>query len=298
MTNIADNSSHFMNLTSSILSGIGKVWNYSIYVGDKQPITLANIIVGIILFIVSLRVARYLSRLLRTKLLDALKLDKDIADAFEKMSHYMLIIFFSIFVLEISHVPLTVFTFVGGALAVGVGFGSQNLLNNFISGLVIMVEHPIRVGDTIELMDLNNTIGKVVDIGARCIHVRTMYNIDILVPNRFILENIVINWTLNDSSVRVSSYVLIDIHMDTVKTEKLLYKSLVENEHILKTPRPEVFLVAFAPGAIKFEVTFCIDLLNTTQNRKSITSQVNQQICQLLQKNNIKLAPGYCDFSH
>src|SRR5690606_18317118 len=101
--------------------------------------------------------------------------------------------------LRMANVPLTVFTVVGGALAIGVGFGSQNIINNFVSGLILLLERPIRAGDFIEI---GGTIGTVEKIGARSTLLLTPSNMHLIVPNSFFLEKEVLNWTLSDNVVR------------------------------------------------------------------------------------------------
>ena len=106
-------------------------------------------------------------------------------------THFLLL--FTLFSLKVVNVPLTALTVLGGALALGVGFGSQNIINNFISGLILHAERPVKVGDLIQLDDL---YGNVEHIGARSTRVRTGSNLEIIVPNSTFLQNNVINFHL------------------------------------------------------------------------------------------------------
>ena len=119
----------------------------------------------------------------------------------ESLSFYALLVAFGLAALKYANVPLTVFTFLGGAIAIGVGFGSQNILNNFISGLILLAERPIKVGD---LIQLGETYGNVTKIGARSTQIRTGENLDIIVPNSKFLENDVTNLTRRDDRLRTS----------------------------------------------------------------------------------------------
>ena len=114
------------------------------------------------------------------------------------MTFYVLLATFTMLSLNVLNVPMTVFSFLGGALAIGAGFGSQNIVNNFISGLILLVERPIRVGDVIEL---DGTTGTVTQIGARSTKIATGANHEIIVPNSKLLETSVVNWTLTDDIV-------------------------------------------------------------------------------------------------
>ncbi|RYE12558.1 MAG: mechanosensitive ion channel, partial [Rickettsiales bacterium] len=261
----------FNNIISSVFKTILNIWNYTIYTTtDRQPITLANMIFGIILFILGLKLARYLSNLIRLRILNILKLDPTVRDSLEKISHYLFIIFITLIVLDISHVPLTIFTFVGGALAISIGLGSQNILNNFISGLIIMVEQPIRVGDIVEV---NNNIGEIITIGARCVHLKTASNIDILVPNSLMLQNTVINWTLVDDNIRSSIQLFVDSENSQL-IQEILIQAMIIVEGVLSDPKPRAYFLGWEIGALKFELQFWIHL-KSEPDRREIISNVN-----------------------
>ena len=112
----------------------------------------------------------------------------------------MVVACLAVFALWVSEIPLTVFALAGGAIAIGVGFGSQNVVNNFISGLILLAERPIKVGDLIQVGD---TFGEVETIGARSTKIKTFDNFHIIVPNGVFLEQNLINWTHSDNLVRI-----------------------------------------------------------------------------------------------
>jgi small-conductance mechanosensitive channel len=220
-------------------------------------------------------------------------LEPTVKDALEKLMHYLLIVAITVTVLGIANVPLTVFTFVGGALAIGIGFGSQNILNNFISGLIILVEQPIRIHDTVELIEKReNMIGKVINIGARCINLRTANNIDILVPNSVMLQNTVINWTLNNGKVKCYTTIPVNLNQEISSREvaKILLESVSLNSSILKKPSPAVLLAGFDDSIMKFEINYYIDITDPGIDRKLVLSEVNHQAREALTKHNIRLS--------
>jgi potassium efflux system protein len=263
-----------IHLVSSIFGILYDVWNYAIYTTtDKQPITIANVITGLILFAVGIKVARYLTRIARNNIIDKLELESNVSDLLESITHYTLIIFISLMVLDISHVPFTVFSFIGGTFAVSMAFGSRNIFNNLLSGLFLMVEQPIRVGDFIEI---DKTFGKVIKIGARCVNIRTANNVDILVPNSSILENKVVNWTLNDDKVKICIEVPIKRSAPTRTAEQTILKSLQQNKDILSLPLPQVYFDRYDEDNLVFEVTFWIHI--NSSDRKKIISDLNHMI--------------------
>jgi len=121
-----------------------------ISIGDHS-ITLKNILIAIIFFIVGLIIAKYLTRQLRAVLLKRFHLAEGATATVQTIFFYFLLLCCLLFSLNIANIPLTIFTVVGGAVALGVGFGSQNVVRNFISGLILLIERPMQVGDWVEV---------------------------------------------------------------------------------------------------------------------------------------------------
>ena len=142
--------------------------------------------------------AGMISRWLAGKLLTRFGLSKSGVAPLQSLTFYLLLAMFTMVSLNVLHVPITVFSFLGGALAIGAGFGSQNIVNNFISGLILLVERPIRVGDVIELEGMTGT---VTANRRRSTKIATGVNHEIIVPNSKLLETSVVNWTLSDDVV-------------------------------------------------------------------------------------------------
>jgi small-conductance mechanosensitive channel len=249
---------------------------------------------GLVLFGIGLRLSHRVSKAIRNRVLDPMELEPNIAEILETITRYLFIILMTFIVLDVAHVPLTAFTFVGGALTLGIGFGSQNIINNFISGLIIMVEQPIRVGDVIELPEKPELLGRVMAIGARCINLRTFGNIDVLVPNSVMLQNTIINLTLNDGNVRSEHIIPIDIAQEvpTKIIEDTLMGILTSHKYILRDPTPSVYFSSFENGAIQFEIMFWINMLHPDVNRKAIISDINHIVWDKLQELNVRVAPG------
>jgi small-conductance mechanosensitive channel len=176
--------------------------------------------------------------------------------------------------LEIVNVPLTVFAFLGGAVAIGVGFGSQNLINNFISGLILLVERPIRIGD---LVNVDGIDANVEHIGARSTRVRTGTNLEILVPNSKFLENNVANWTFTDSRTRTSVSIGVAYGSPVREVMEILERVIRRHEAALSTPEPIVLFQDFADSALVFEVHFWINMRRMMDGAK-IRSEVRVAI--------------------
>ncbi len=238
-------------------SGIVAGWQYEITSIDDEPITVRKIVFGLILLITGYFVSRGLASLVAYRVLPKLGLSEAASSAFRTVLFYLLLTALVFVSLDVVNVPLTVFAFLGGAVAIGLGFGSQNLINNFISGLILLAERPIRVGDLVNVdgIDANVTL-----IGARSTRVRTGANLEILVPNSKFLENNVTNWTLSDTRVRTSVSVGVAYGSPVRNVIAEINQVIRNHEKVIQTPDPIVLFQDFADSALIFEAHFWIHM--------------------------------------
>lgn len=279
------NPSHPIKNTLGVLSD---VWHYQIVKVDNKELTIANIVLALVVMTVGIIAAKFLSHSIRKRMLAMFKLNNNASSAIEKCIYYLLILIITFTAIDISNIPLSGLTFIGGALAIGIGFGSQNVLNNFISGIIIMIEGPISVGDIIELDD---KIAIVVNIGARCVQLKTYDNIDLLVPNSTIIQNNITNWTLEDNVIRVVSSYLIDGDCDPALAKSLLEQAIKDSAHIAHNFNSVVCLEKFDLYGIKFTVYFFIKT-DYMLDKKQILSDLNLRIHRLFTENKVQIA--YC----
>lgn len=247
-------------------------WNYKIFVtAESQSIYVSNVVIGVILFLLGTKLVRFISRNLKIKLSKRIK-EVGVVDSLSQLIYYLLTVLMIIFVLDISNVPLTVFTVVGTTLALGIGLGSQNIVNNFISGILIMIERPIKVGDTVEV---KNITGVVVNIGARCTTIRTSNNIDILVPNSNILQDVVVNWTNEDTILKTHFNLYIKASVEFKKVEEIVLGVLESSDKVLRDPIPMVYLNDFNSEYYAIEIDFSLDLSKGV-SKKIILDEINR----------------------
>jgi potassium efflux system protein len=159
---------------------IFSIWKYNVLSIDQNPVTVGKLVIAVGIIIAGIIAVKMFNRTLGDRLFGKLRFRENTSLTIRKILNYFAYIMIFLFALRLINVPLTAFAFLGGAIAIGVGFGAQNLINNFISGFIIMAEQPIGIGNLIEL---DGVIGMVEEIGARCTRVRTGENIHILVPN-------------------------------------------------------------------------------------------------------------------
>ena len=166
------------------------IWNFELAVVDDRAITIKKIATGILIILVGFWGAGFFSRLLESRLSRKNLITKDTAAVFRTLIFYSLLIFVILVALWSVNVPVTVFTFLGGALAIGFGLGSQNLVNNFLSGLVIMTERPVRLGERIVFGTYD---GVVEEVGYRCTKLRTLTGHLVTIPNSQLINDQVEN---------------------------------------------------------------------------------------------------------
>jgi small-conductance mechanosensitive channel len=173
------------------------------------------------------------------------------------------IVILAIMAFRMVNIPLEVFGFVGGALALGFGLGAQNLVNNFISGIILLVEQPIRIGDVIEIDGIRGTVRR---IASRYSQVRRFDGVDVLVPNREILERQVINLTLDDPQTRLTVKVGVAYGSPTRVVADAVMSAAREHGLVLKDPAPFVLFEDFADSALVFSLNFWVTLTPTTNS--------------------------------
>jgi len=197
---------------AEIGSRVENIWDHELFTTEEKilgengafvtrtrGITVGKIVLGVIGLAAGYIIAKTLARLVRARLGRRFSVEIARAAFLEKVTFYFLLVLVVLATLNWLRIPLTAFAFLGGAIAIGVGFGAQTLMNNFISGLILLAEQRIKVGD---LIDVDGHLGRVVNLGTRCSRVRKFDGVDVLVPNSYLLEKNVVNWTLSDSHHR------------------------------------------------------------------------------------------------
>jgi potassium efflux system protein len=253
---------------------IKKTWNLEIWVVDENSVSVGKIFMALIILVVGLLLARFFVHFIHKRLLANPQVKDTTASAINKVLSYFVYLMVFLVALRIVNIPLTAFAFLGGAIAIGVGFGAQNLINNFISGFIILGERPIHIGDLIEVDGL---LGKVEEIGARCTRVRTGDNIHKLIPNSSIIERNITNWTLSDNRIRTKIVIGVAYGSPVQKVEQALLRATKSNKKILKTPAPFVLFSDFGDNALVFKVYFWV-LIRTVLEKKQIESRVRFEI--------------------
>ena len=205
-----------------------------------------------------LLVAWLLYRLIASLVVKRLRANAVSPDVVHLVERIMLIVFLLLIlltVLELVDVPITAFAFLSGAIAIGVGFGAQNVINNFISGWILMWERPIRIGDFLEIGDVK---GSVEAINTRSTRIRRVDGVHLLIPNSYLLENTVVNWTLIDRLARTIVRVGVAYGSPVERVKEVLYEIARAHEDILKEPGCLVLFEDFGDSSLVFDLVFWV----------------------------------------
>ncbi|MGC1416344.1 MAG: mechanosensitive ion channel domain-containing protein [Candidatus Acidiferrum sp.] len=227
---------------------------------DQVHFTLGGALSIILVLLTGYALANAFTLILRKLVLPRLPLNRGVPYAISTVTYYVLLLLVALATLSAAGAELNKFTVLTGALGVGLGFGLQNIVNNFVSGLILLFERPIHVGDTVEVGGL---VGTVRRIGARSSTVVTFQGAEVIVPNSNLISNQVINWTLSSQWRRVDIPIGVAYGTDPERVIKLLVGVAQSHPGILLERPPMAFFMGFGESALKFELRFWSDRQDT-----------------------------------
>ncbi len=213
-----------------------------------SPVDVLLFLATVVLVVV---VARIAGRVVGTRLLARTAMDRGLQYAIGRMTYYAVLIVGLMIAFQTSGIQIGSLTVVLGALGVGIGFGLQNVINNFVSGLILLAERPVQVGDWIEV---GGKEGRVERIGARSTTIVTNDNISIIVPNADLITTSLVNWSHGDPTVRIRIPVGVAYGSDLDAVRGALLEVAAANPAVLPAPAPRVHFVAFGDSALELEL--------------------------------------------
>jgi small-conductance mechanosensitive channel len=240
------NSSNF-----DLLDWIDQIMNLSLFNLGDSKLTIGLVLTLIFSFLVLFVGSEWIRRLLVNRILKKYSITEGTRLSIGTIVKYVLILAGVFSILQTNGIDLSAFGVLAGAIGVGIGFGLQNITNNFISGLIILFEQPIKVGDRIEVGDVN---GDVIKISARSTMVVTNDNITIVVPNSQFIDNQVINWSHSDRMVRFNFAVGVAYREDPEKVRRILLEVAKDNKGVLETPESDVLFEEYGDNSINFNL--------------------------------------------
>lgn len=229
-----------------------RLFDVNLFTVGGTDFTAASLLKLLLLVMGLFWLASLLRRWTVRRVLTHTPLDEGSREAFGSVVRYVVIVTGLLLILQNVGVKLTSLSVVAGAVGVGVGFGLQNVFSNFISGLIIMLERPIKVGDRVEVGGIEGTVR---EIGARRTTIVTHDNVTILVPNQKLIVDNVVNLVYAEAPLRLKVPVAIAAGTDIPTVRTLLLDAAAQHEEVLKEPAPEVLLPSLGTASMTFELT-------------------------------------------
>ncbi|MGB7501189.1 MAG: mechanosensitive ion channel domain-containing protein, partial [Azonexus sp.] len=254
-----------------------QVWNFELFavedstvVEGKTVTTSYGVTVGksigvLLLYAFAYWLLAKLTRVLERLMVRRFKVDPQAASVARRWLMIAVSVVLIILILNLARIPLTAFAFMGGALAIGIGFGTQTIIKNVISGIIILFERKIRVGD---IVAIGGTTGHVTAVDLRASTIRSFDGVEALVPNSTFLENQVVNWTYSNARIRREIRIGIAYGSPVRQAADVIAGCAEEHGQVLKEPAPEVYLEDFADNAILMVLIFWVELSPTLSGRR------------------------------
>jgi len=254
---------------TSALAVVGRMWNVELFTAEdtievdgkrvtgRRSVTIGKVLTAMAILVIGYWLAVVLARFAEQQAIKRFQLDPNVANIIRQWALAVLFLVLVIITLMFVKIPITAFAFLGGALAIGVGFGTQNLLKNVISGLLLLMERPLRVGDVIEV---DNIRGMVTTIGLRSSTIRDTNGVETLIPNSNLLERNLTNWTYSSFRKRYSIRIAVATGSDARRVKEMLRDLAGQHGQILKDPEPYVLFEDFSEHALVFALHYWIEI--------------------------------------
>lgn len=273
------------------LDGI-TLWHYNLptelgYV--LKAVTVADLLLSIAIMGVSWFMTRNLPGLLEVLVLSRIKLQQGASYAITTIMTYIIIAIGTIVSLGILGVAWEKLQWLAAALTVGLGFGLQEIFANFVSGLIILFERPVRIGDTITIGTYSGTVSR---IRIRATTITDFDRKEVIIPNKAFVTERLINWTLSDTVTRIIIQIGVAYGSDLSKVKEVLMRAAKDNDKVMTEPEPAVLFTEFGASTLNHELRFYV---RTLGDRSITTDEVNRAIDKLCNENNINIAFNQLD---
>ena len=274
----------FLSRVLNLLSEFLFIFNRTLFkIGDSE-ISIGTIVVFFASFYLLVVVSKNVRLILLNRILAKSKLKKSVRESIANGVRITMMLIGTIIIIQAVGIDLSALSLLAGALGVGIGFGFQKVTDNLISGLTILVEEPIKVGDRVEVGEVS---GDIVNISLRATTIVTNDNISIIVPNSEFISSQVINWSHNNRIIRFRLPVGVSYEEDPEIIKKLLLEVADENPNVQKEPKPKVFFEKFGDSSLDFKLGIWTS--SHTDKPEFIRSEINYAIFKKFKENNIKI---------
>lgn len=273
-----------MDNISNLIRQFAELLQYPLFVFGATEFSIWYLVKLIIAILVLGWLSKRVRNVLVHRVLVRYNDDIGVRQAIGTIARYIFFVLGLFVLIHASGIDLSGLALLGGALGVGIGFGLQNITNNFVSGIVILLERPVKVGDRIEV---GGTTGDVVKISARATTVVTNDGISVIIPNAELVSTRVTNWSLTGKMVRFKIPIPVPYGTDQDKVLKLLMEVAEEDTNVARDPSPSIRLKEFAPSAIVYELVIWTSKL--LQRQGMMKSHINMAVNRKFNQNGISM---------
>lgn len=264
-------------------SWISRVLNTTLVTINQTPITPASLVIFALIVLASIFVTRAFTRLILDRILRKLHIKEGIRYTLRRLTEYTLVLVGTIIAFQFVGVDLSGLAVIFGLLSVGIGFGLQNVTANFVAGLILLFERPIKIGDRITVGDVE---GDVEEISLRATKIRTLNNISIIVPNSQFVSSNIVNWSYGDLRIRLDIDVGVSYGSDLDVVLSCLKDVARENPKVLKEPEPDVLFREFGESSWNMRMRLWID---NPQGHHRIRSDINCAIVRKFREKGVEI---------
>jgi small-conductance mechanosensitive channel len=257
--------------------------NSGLFTIGEVEISLSSLFSAVLVLYLAFTLSWLLRMILDSHMVGAQFNQRGLGDSVKTLLHYVLVVFGSFFALSIAGIEMKNLAVIAGALSIGIGFGLQNIVNNFVSGLILLFERPVKLGD---LIILDGEWAIVRKIGLRSTIIETFSNSEVIVPNNLLISEKLTNLTLSNCQARVRLPVGVAYGSDMDQVLAILLKVASENQRVLKYPEPICQFIGFGNSSLDFELKIWID---SARNGLDIRSEVGRMVYYAFKEEGIEI---------
>jgi len=268
---------------SDVIGWVEYFINFRLFEVNKTAITPASILMFVVVIAVFGVTSRLLQRLLKAQLFSHIRIDEGIQYTLTRISHYLIMIVGAVVAFQFIGIDLTGLAIILGFLSVGIGFGLQNITSNFVAGLILLIERPIKVGDRVMVGERE---GDVVEIKMRSTTINTLNNVAVIVPNSEFVSAKVENWSYGDQKIRLDIDLGVSYRSDLETVIRSLSEVAAEHPEVLKHPAPDVLHRGFGDSAWNMRLRVW---LGHPRRHLEVQSDIHCAIVRKFQQNSVEI---------
>lgn len=268
---------------SEIFDYIGDLLQTQLFILQDTPVTFMSLILFVLFLVGFSFLSSFIKRVLKNRVLPRFINDSGLRYTLARISQYIVVVIGIFFSFQFIGIDLTGLAVIFGFLSVGIGFGLQNITSNFISGLIVLFERPISVGDRVEVNDIE---GDVQEINIRSTTVKTLDNISIIVPNSQFVSQDVVNYSHGDPTYRLGVEVGVAYGSDLEKVLQALNEVAEESDDVLKHPKHDVHLRSFGDSSWNMKLLVWV---GDVKEKYAVLNKLNQAIVRKFKEMDIEI---------